>query len=603
MDRAARGMDSVVSASHRMRTPVMLSHFLRKLASLSTVKSPSEVVTVRAGGMVWTIPTGRAEMFGTGPDLAEWQSSGHSTPVKQNHQRTITRVQLPSATVFVKLCRANTPRAWARELLRPAKARLEFENAIALRTLHIATIEPLAWGGTPGPLPGDSVLITRNQDGAEPFATFLTETLPTLPPHVQRGVSRQLARGLALFLAKMHEAGVSHPDPHPGNLLIELPPSRIPKFFLIDLHAVRFGRPLTWTETRENLTLLNRWFQLRCSRADRVRFWRAYLMARSTLNPDEVDAARMAKELELATDASNGRFWANRTDRYRTNNREFQRIRGVGVSGYAVRDLPNDVLQPWLANPDAMFTKPGISVLKDSRSSTVVRFTIPTANGPRAVIGKRFLMKSPGDALKNLLRSSEALRSWLNGHGLRDRDVPTARPLAMFHRRLHGLPAEGYIVFEEVPDASGLPEAVANLDATDRVPILRTWAERIGRLLRVMHDREVSHRDLKGPNLLLSGVSDPFHATPVVIDLVGVRAGHAVPRAIRVRDLARLAASFHDSPLLSRTDRLRVLRAYLRWGLHGSANWKSWWNEIDAAIRVKVAKNERTGRPLGCRRR
>src|SRR5579885_3600887 len=285
----------------------MFSHFLRKLGTLGRPAQP----TTSAGGLVWRVEPAGAELFGpAGPDLAGWEKAGLCEVVKQNLQRTISRVRLPGGTVYVKRCRANTPRSWAREVLRPAKARLEFENALALRSLGIGAIEPLAWGAAPGWLPGDSYLITRAQDVAEPFLDLLEATSPLT---TGQAVRRQLARGFALFLAKLHDAGVTHPDPHPGNFLVELPPSRIPRFFLTDLHAVRFGRPLGWPETKANLTLLNRWFQLRASRTDRLRFWRAYLNARSSLPAGAAD--QMAKELEQATEASNNRFWSARLSR------------------------------------------------------------------------------------------------------------------------------------------------------------------------------------------------------------------------------------------------------------------------------------------------
>jgi hypothetical protein len=112
-----------------------------------------------------------------------------------------------------------------------------------------------------------------------------------------------------------------------------------------------------------------------------------------------------------------------------------------------------------------------------------------------------------------------------------------------------------------------------------------------------MHDRQVSHRDLKAPNVLMAG-PDPLTAEPVLIDLVGVETGRQVRESVRVRDLARLNASFHDTPTVSRTDRLRCLRAYLRWGLHGRGDWKSWWKRVGEATRMKAARNARVGRPL-----
>ena len=67
----------------------------------------------------------------------------------------------------------------------------------------------------------------------------------------------------------------------------------------------------------------------------------------------------------------------------------------------------------------------------------------------------------------------------------------------------------------------------------------------------------------------------------------------------RVQNLARLNASFHNNALLTRTDRLRFLRTYLNWGIHGRGNWKAWWRRIAQATQDKVLRNRRRGRPLG----
>src|SRR5207249_904821 len=125
-----------------------------------------------------------------------------------------------------------------------------------------------------------------------------------------------------------------------------------PRFVLTDLHAVRFGKPLAWPETRANLTLLNRWFQLRASGPDRLRFWTTYFSARTTLAG--TDVAGMAREVERATEESNNRFWAARLDRYLGDNRDSRRVHGDGVAGYAVRELLDQVILNWLADPDAM---------------------------------------------------------------------------------------------------------------------------------------------------------------------------------------------------------------------------------------------------------
>ena len=296
----------------------------------------------------------------------------------------------------------------------------------------------------------------------------------------------------------------------------------------------------------------------------------------------------MARDLERSTAESNCRFWANRNDRYTGNNREFHRIRGPAAAGHAVRDLPTDLYEFWLADPDAPFTRSGTRVLKDSRTSTVAEIVADTPDGTRTFIYKRFRLKGRFALLKNLFRPSPALRSWLSGNGLRDRDLPTARPLACFHRRRFGIPAAGYVVFDKVENAVELSGKVKRSD----VPEL---AGRLGRLVRLMHHRQVSHRDLKAPNILLAGPG----SDPVVIDLVGVVAGRPVTTGQRARDLARLNASFLTSTTVSRGDRLRFLRAYLDWGMHGRGDWKTWWKAVDRATRAKQAKNARSGRPIG----
>jgi hypothetical protein len=84
-----------------------------------------------------------------------------------------------------------------------------------------------------------------------------------------------------------------------------------------------------------------------------------------------------------------------------------------------------------------------------------------------------------------------------------------------------------------------------------------------------------------------------------LIDLVGVELCRKLRRTRRVQNLARLNASFYTHPLLTRTDRLRFLRTYLNWGVHGRGNWKAWWHRVARATRNKVERNRRLGRPLG----
>ncbi len=542
----------------------MLSHFLRKFG-LAGWAVPAATV-VRTAGQKWRLAPGAAELFDGVPDLAAWVADGSAVVVKTNPYRSIYRVERSGGAVYVKHLRPRGLRAWAREVLRPPKAQLEFENALALAERGVPAIEPLAWGGPDSPWPGESLLVTRARGGAAPFSELL-ETPPTQPPALRRSVAAALGR----FLARLHDAGVTHPDPHPGNFLVEFAPGAAPRFDLLDLHAVRFSAPLSWPEARANLVVFNRWFQLRAARTDRLRFWAAYRAARGTGPPIE---PAWCREVERAATASNLRFWAARVRDCLGRTRHYPTVRAGTLCGFTVRDLPAgalDRLDERLASG---------RVLKDSRTSTVAAFALPDG---RRVVLKRVNVRRRWELLKNLFRPSAVLRSWVAGHALRDRWLPTPRPLAVLHARRFGLPAEGYLLVEEVPGAVELSEARPTPELIHA----------LARTLRLMHDRRISHRDLKAANVMLADGADP-----VFIDLVGVRIGRDVPAAQRAKELARLNASFLRTPRVRHADRLRFLRAYLAAGPALGGDWRSWWGAVARATAAKVAKNAKSGRPL-----
>ena len=174
----------------------------------------------------------------------------------------------------------------------------------------------------------------------------------------------------------------------------------------------------------------------------------------------------------------------------------------------------------------------------------------------------------------------------------------------MWHRYRHGLPHEGYLLTEKVPDALDLRAFLAHLrtlPADARRALLRRLIDRVAALIAALHERRLSHRDLKAANLLVRDVSRLTGDEDIclqLIDLVGVRRLRKLRRSRRLQNLARLNASFHDHPDLTRSDRLRFLRVYLHWGTRGRMGWKRWWRQIEEATQAKARRNRRSGRPL-----
>jgi serine/threonine protein kinase len=534
-------------------------------------------IAVTVAGVRWTLaPAGRALLNDKDLRLDDHLTAGRAEVVKHGSHRTVYRITLPTGVIYWKLCRISGPGAWWRDFFRGWKAKLEFDRARELAARGIATVEPLAWGRLPGAVrPEGSVILTRALCDTLPLDDYLAQHPPESPCE-----RRRLTTDVAEFVAKLHAAGVAHPDLHPGNLLVRPNACRL-EFFLIDLHDVHLGRPLGPEARVANLVLLNRWFQIRATRTDRLRFWRAY--AGPTAPPED------ARRIEHETDCSTVQLWASRDRRSTRENRHFRRVRGAGLRGYAVRDLDEKVLQEFLSDPDGPFERPGAILLKDSRSATVCRIDVLAASGPRAMVYKRFRVTHRTDAWASLFRPPPALRSWVNGHALRDRGLPTPRPWLVLHRRRFGLKTVGYLLCEFVAGARTLHDALAASTPAEK----RGLADRLARWIRSMHSRGISHRDLKAANILVAPDGECQF-----IDLVGVRTRRGVPRRVRIRDLTRLNASFVGSPHVTRTDRLRFLRAYLVWALAGRADWRVWWKALDERTREKALRNARRNRPL-----
>jgi tRNA A-37 threonylcarbamoyl transferase component Bud32 len=563
-------------------------------------------VEVTAGGVRWQLrPECRERLIGPeGLRLAEWLQQGQARVVKHGPHRTVYHVALPNLDFYLKHYRLTDFRAWVRQAVRPAKARLEFDRALAVAAHQIPTVTPLGLGVCcTGPGPSDSFLVTQSLENVSPLNHFIETTLPTLASGRQARLRLRLADELGKLIARMHNAGILHHDLHAANLLVRLDAEDRLYLYLIDLHAVHLGRPLDWPTRRANLVMLNRWFVLRVGRVDRLRFWKAYQGAcRLRLSEQEPPDAEppaaqrnLVLDLEERTWASNLRFWRNRDQRCLVTNRYYERVRSPVAVGYAVRDLDRPALAALLADPDEPFRRPDIRLLKDARSSTVAELEVRVNGEVRRVIYKRFRVTTWSDPWVTLVRLPPALRSWIFGHGLRERCLPTARPLAVLHRRRRGLFQEGYLLTEKIDAAVDLHRALSDwnaLPAVERRTVLRRRIDQVATLVRELHRRHLSHRDLKAANVLVAG------ERVWLIDLVGVSRPRRLSRARRVQNLARLHASFHDQPALTRTDKVRFLRTYLQWGLVGKGGWKKWWCEIAQATADKIARNRRNGRPL-----
>ena len=145
----------------------------------------------------------------------------------------------------------------------------------------------------------------------------------------------------------------------------------------------------------------------------------------------------------------------------------------------------------------------------------------------------------------------------------------------------------------------------------------RATLERMARLVALMHERSLTHNDLKLANLMVryndagerlgqgeanldAGESD-LGASPTgiwLIDLAAMSHRHPLNEKAIIQDLTRLEVSRRALGWLPRTDALRFLRVALAGGLNDRDRWKRIWRRIDAASQAKLERNRRRGRPI-----
>jgi serine/threonine protein kinase len=164
------------------------------------------------------------------------------------------------------------------------------------------------------------------------------------------------------------------------------------------------------------------------------------------------------------------------------------------------------------------------------------------------------------------------------------------------------LPHETYLITLKQNNVTTLAQYVRQtlplLDEETRRDKVRKINLALARLIRALHDRSLSHRDLKASNILIEPEALETSEFLSLIDLVGVRLINPVPSGRKIQNLARLSISLDAVAGRSRTETLRFLRAYLPWGLSPLSDWKKVWRATETAIQAKKARNRRRGRPL-----
>ena len=540
-----------------------------------------------------------------------WRSGrtrGGSPSSRKGRIGSFTGSILPEGTVYVKHFLVPNFRSKLRQWLRRGKGRNEGKRTRFLDAIGVPTITPIALGEQrKRKFLLENYLITPAIPDAVPLDQFVERRLPALTDHREARVRQNLAEALGVLTARLHDAGFVHKDFHPGNILVSLGGGDVPELAMIDLDALRVCRGLTWPNAQRNLALLNHYFWLRSARTDRYRFLKAYLEARED---SPADPKAFSRGIEDSTRSWAERLWRRWGRRCQRSNKYFRRYRGKHTWSIASRELDQREVRTLLLDPDEPFGRPETVIIKRSRTTTVAETTMTVRGQPVAVIYKRFNRKKWLDPLLTYFRPSRAWQAWQAGQHLLSRAVPTPKNLAFLARQksfrddplFWYLPHETYLITRKAEPSVTLSDyarrVLPGLDPVARRERIGRITLALARLLRTLHERSLSDRDLKTSNILIVGDPDAESIRLELIDLGGVRLIHPLPNHRRVQNLARLNLSLDQVPGRTRTDALRFLRTYLPWGLSPHNDWKGLWRAIHASGKLKQERNRRRGRKL-----
>jgi tRNA A-37 threonylcarbamoyl transferase component Bud32 len=510
------------------------------------------VTTITCEGIVWTA---RCDLDpAIIADVWRKLHAGRSCPglrlIKDNNVRSAFLCATGNRLypeIFIKRYKCRGLSDVLKYRIVPAKVVSEWQNLRAFEARGIACPAPLAYTArAAGPCGREGLLITASLNPA----LTLDAHAGTMQPGDVSG-RRQLLRQLAALIRDLHHQRVFYRDLHAGNLLVRTSDGG-PELFLIDLHKARVMPFLPqWMRVRDLAQLCN---SLTVSQAERLAFLRQYC----SREPDPEASLRSLRP-RIASKAA-------RLERQRVRSRSKRCLINSSVfevfwswhERYCGRKNFGKAAAAEALQLHAAARRTEEAAVKASSKSVLTVHALKD-NVRVCVKGYRFL--GIPYALKNLLRRTRALKSWIAANGLMVRGVDTPLPLAVLERRWGPFVRESFYITSWLDAARPLNtyiQTTAGLSARQpRAAFITACALAI----RKLHAGGIYHADLKSNNILVTERGDCSWGFSFV-DLDRVVFRRRLSFQQQANNLAQINASVSASMTLR--DRLMFFRVYAR---------------------------------------
>lgn len=396
-----------------------------------------------------------------------------------------------------------------KHMLQRSNARKEWElgNYLAERKINVP--EPLACGErwSMGRL-RESFFISRSFSGAFSIEAMIRGSQRKF--WLDMGIKQrfELAGGVARVLARMHSFGFLHLDLHPGNILLR-PGKKGFEICVTDLHRAKIDRHISLAQRLDNLAMFDMFFYYSTSRTLRWRFLKEYARTARELDGLEINTKQAQNHIFAKMRFLCRELFAKRDKKVKRGNgplyESFLHDGRFVVS--MSRKYKREGICELIDGLDGLFagkdSVPGVKVLKDSRSTTLLLLEGGSSFGLGPVCVKRFNVKSYSYFLKYLFRPSKARRAWVRANGAVVRNFTTPEPIAVLERCRGIVNFETYYVCAYTPGAGNLSIFLEqNWEKMD-IDLRRNFVLALSRFVRGMYEHGLFHRDLKASNILV----------------------------------------------------------------------------------------------------
>lgn len=214
-----------------------------------------------------------------------------------------------------------------------------------------------------------------------------------------------------------------------------------------------------------------------------------------------------------------------------------------------------------LAEPEKLLEGAERTLKNDGGNVVAIKYLAIGGRGVKAVIKRHCRGRGVREFFRSL-GAPRAMRNFIAAVKISQYGLPVAAPLAAVYHR-SGLFCKQSIYISEYVEGTHLHQFLTDLprDSKERHRVISRLTEQMAEILAGLHEHGMFNRDAKATNFIVSGNGVDNYRL-VLTDLDGIKQYSARRESCQMRALWQLASSVMRLPGISRTDYLRVFKAY-----------------------------------------